>query len=248
MKYRVLLLLVGLAIILLMTCFYYIDKSSFFKLKYVNVSYVSADQVKQLYWLDRINILRQKWESLKGKNLWSIRISKIKRELSKDVWIKEFQIQRRWPNKLNILLEPQKILAIEVNNQAVVMPLSENGNILDPTPLTRSVVAPVLRYSKQGLPPDDKETRMKITRLLSHLPDQGYLSLSQIDEITVEQNQIYLHIFKEKIKIRLGEKHIPVRVVRVEKVLEYLKSQGITNRVIDAHLAQKVLVRPYKHR
>ena len=248
MKHRFLFLLVSLTIILLTTCFYYIDNSNFFKLKYIDISYTSPHQIKHFYWLDRINSLKQKWGSFKGRNLWNIRISKIKKKLSKETWIKEFQVQRKWPNRLNVLLTPRKILAIEINNQAVVLPLSENGDTLDPSPLTRSVIAPVLRYSQQSSLQNNKKTRTRVTHLLSHLPSQGYLSLSQIDEVAVEQNRIYLHILKEKIKIWLGEKHIPIKVARVERVLEYLKSQNITNRVIDAHLSQKVLVRPYKHR
>ena len=206
------------------------------------------DQTKQLYWNDQINTLKNNWNSLKGKSLWNIRISKIRKTLSKETWLKEFQIQRKWPNTLNILLTPKKILAIEVTNQGLAMPLAENGEVLDPSPLTRSIIAPVLRSSKKNLPQNNKKIRTQITHLLSRLPKEGYLSLSQIDEVTVEHNQIYLHIFKEKMKIQLGEKNIPIKVARVEKVLEYLKSQSITNRVIDAHLSQKVLVRPYKHR
>ncbi len=248
MKYRFIFLLVILSILLLITCFYHIDNSNTFKLKHIYISYTSPDQTKQLYWKDRIDTLKNKWGSFKGKNLWNIRISKIKKTLSKEAWIKKLQVQRKWPNALNILLTPKKVLAIEVSSQGLVMPLSENGEPLDPSPLTRSIIAPVLRYSKQYLPQNNKKVRAQITHLLSRLPDQGYLSLSQIDEITVEQNEIYLHILKERMKIQLGEKNIPIKIARVEKVLEYLKSQNITSRVIDAHLSQKVLVRPYKHR
>ena len=235
-------------IILLLTCFYYINHSNFFKLKDINISYTSLHFKKQLYWIDRLNTLQQRWISLKGKNIWTISISKIKKELSEEKWIKDFQIQRKWPDGLNISLTPKKILAIEVDNQAFAMPLSETGDSLEASPLTRSFIAPILRYSNQNISQNNAEIRTKLAQVLSHLPDHGYLSLSQIDEITVEQNQIYLHILKEKIKIQLGEEHLPIKIARVEKVLEYLKSQNITNRVIDAHLSQKVLVRPYKHR
>ena len=234
--------------IFLITCFYYINKSNIFKLKHIHISYTYPNQIKQLYWKNHINTLKEKWSLLKGRNLWNIHISQMKKKLSKETWIKEFQIQRKWPDTLNILLTPKKILAIEVSNQGLATPLSENGHILDSSLLTKSIIAPVLRYSKQSHPHNNKKIRTQITQLLSHLPHQGYLSLSQIDEITVEQNQIYLHILKEKMKIQLGEKDIPIKIARVEKVLEYLKSQNITSRVIDAHLSQKVLVRPYKHR
>ena len=249
MKYRfTFFFFLSLTITLLAVCFYYIDHSSFFKLKHIHISYTSPHLKKQLYWMDRINTLKQKWKSLKGKSIWSIRTSKIKKKLSKEKWIKTFQIQRKWPDGLSILLTPKKILAIEVDNQAFAIPLSENGEVFEPSPLTRSSIVPVLRYSKQYLSQNNEKIRTQIAHILSFLPDQGHLSLSQVDEITIEQNQVYLHIFKEKMKIQLGKKRLPIKIARVEKVLEYLKSQNITNRVIDAHPSQKVLVRPYKHR
>ena len=202
-------------------------------------------QLKEIYWTNQINALKQKWQSLKGKNLWSVRVSHIKKELSYEPWIKEFQVQRKWPDKLKILLKPQKILAVEVSDQALVIPFSENGDSLLPSPLTQSPLAPVLRYSQQSLL-QNKQVRAKLAHFLSYLPDQGYVSLSHIDEVTIEQDQIWLHLLKERIKIRLGQKDLPVRIARVEKVLGYLKSQGLENRIIDADLSSKVLVTPNK--
>ena len=244
----ILFLFLSSTIILLTAYFYYLPHLNFFKLKHIHISYTSPHFKKELYWQDRLNTLKEKWISLKGEDIWAISISRIGKELSKEKWIKEFQLQRKWPDGLSISLTPKKILAIEVDNQASATPLSENGENLDPSPLTRSSIVPILRYSQQSALQNNEKIRTKLSQVLSHLPDQGYLSLSQIDEVTVEQNQIYLHILKEKLKIQLGETHLPIKIARVKKVLEYLKSQNITGRVIDAHLSQKVLVRPYKHR
>ena len=240
MPYRLSLFL-SLMIILLFVCFYYISNSNFFKLKHIYISYIPSYQVEEIYWSSQINALKQKWQSLKGKNLWYVSVSHIKKELSSKPWIKEFQVQRKWPDELKILLKTQKILAVEVNDQALAIPFSQNGDSLPPSSLTQSPFAPVLRYSQHS-PLQNKQIRTKLAHFLSYLPDQGYLSLSHIDEVTIEQDQIWLHLLKEKIKIRLGQRHLPVRIARVEKVLEYLKSQGIANRTIDAGFSDKVLV------
>ncbi len=227
--------------------FYFIYSSDFFKLKNIHISYIPSFQTKEIYWTNHINVLRKQFDQMKGRHLWSINPYQIKRELSKKKWLQAFRLQRIWPDQLKILLKPKKIIALEVNHRATVFPLARDGSTLDASSLMIAPLAPIIRYSKQSFLKDTK-IRKKLTYMLSHLPDQGDLSLQKVDEITIEENQIYLHLLKEQMKIQLGEKHIPVKIARVSKILKYLRSQDITGRVIDADFYQKVLVRPLKHR
>ena len=247
MKYRTFIACSLSFFVFLATGFYFIHRSDFFKIKHIHISYIPSSQIKEVYWINHINALQKQFNYLKRQHLWSINTYQIKKKLSQKKWIQTFQVQRVWPHQLNILLKPQKILALAVDHKAIAFPLALNGSTLDPSPITLAPLAPILRYSKQSLLENTK-IRKALADMLSHLPDKGYLSLQKIDEITIEENQVYLHLLKEQIKIQLGKDNIPIKIARVSQVLKYLKSQDITSRIIDADFYQKVLVRPLKHR
>ena len=221
---------------------YCLGTSAFFQIQRVHIFYALPSQAKELYWTDLLERLQDKWKYLEGHNIWTVNTFYIKKELAKEAWIKAFHIQRKWPSHLEISIEPKKVIAIEVSRQANVIPLADDGVFLESTSLTRGPVAPILRMSKSN-----QETKEKLIYILSHLPKEGQLALKHIDEVSVESGQVWIHLLKEKIKIKLGSENMVFQVARVEKVLKYLKSQNITDRIIDADFSWKVLVSPYDH-
>lgn len=222
--------------------FYFLGTSPFFQIQKVYMFYTSPSQVKELYWTDLLEKLQDQWKHLEGHNIWTVNISDMKNELAKEAWIKTFHIQRKWPHYLEVSIQPKKIIAIEVSRQADVIPLADDGVFLTSTSFTRGPLAPILRMSKSN-----QETKKKLVYILSHLPKEGLLALKHIDEVSVEAGQVWLHLFKEKIKIKLGSENLSPQIARAEKVLKYLKSQNITDRIIDADFSWKVLVSPYEY-
>lgn len=223
--------------------FYLAEASGVFAVKKIDVFYVAGSKSQELYWQDRLKSLEDRWHHLLGRNIWNVPISQMRKQLAEDNWIKTFQIKRQWPDQIEIALTSKKVIAIEIDRRTSVTPLSEDGMYLAPSPLTRGPFAPVLR-SIQGRFLQDEQIKNHLIQVLSQLPNEGFLNLRQIDEVSLENGQLWFHLLKDKIKIRFGEKHLSVKIARVEKVLGYLKSQNITNRIIDAEFAWKVLVRP----
>ena len=246
MRHRFFLFSVSFVLILIAVCYYFLAVSNFFVIKDVRIFYAPGLHVQELYWSDQIKDFRKKWSHLKGQNLWVINASQIKKGLEAEAWIKDFKMQRQWPDRLDIALIPKKVLAIKVSHRADAIPLADDGATLKSSPLTRSPLVPVLVDSQHHLLQNPK-AKEKLVHILSRLPEQGTLTLQQVDEVSIEAGHVYLHLIRDRIKIRLGEGQIPLKVARVARVLEYLKSQNITNRIIDAEFSWKVLVRPNEH-
>ena len=68
--------------------------------------------------------------SIQGKDLLSLDLSHIKKKIRSDGWIKDVEIKKSFPNKLTIIIIPQKAYAIY--NSKVMM---TDGTIIQTSPL-----------------------------------------------------------------------------------------------------------------
>ncbi len=197
-----------------------------------------------MYWSERIKDLRGLMIPFQKKNIWSVRLNRVKTILRRENWIKEIRLVRNFPNRVRIQVTPYSVVAVYVNSKGISVPLAENSAWLPRANLTHAPVAPVIRTGKLF---KDSRLKIKVSKILSALPVDGRLSLESIDEVDIDKkNEVWLSLMKDRHRIHISDQQLQIKLARIEKVLNYLDSEKISDRVIDAEFTQKVLVRPRK--
>lgn len=173
--------------------------------------------------------------------IWNVDVASLGGILQKQAWIEQHLIQRTFPNQIRIEVKPKKVAVIFISRIGRIIPISYDGAILPEVDLKDAPNAPVIRdviFLK------DIKVRQSLMQLMTELPISGPLSRESIAEIQLEKtNQFLVSLSQSGIQVRIGVENIPLKVARVTKVLEYLQSNNVQARVIDADFSKKVLVK-----
>lgn len=224
--------------VLLFPAAFYISKEiGVFKIHTIEIQSKLEDQILENY-LPR---LRSSVAQFYGKNIWEVELSNIKEIVGQAVWIQEAQVLRRYPQTLRIEIVPKKAIAILLDKKRDFYLLSQEGTILPEIEKTNAPRLPVFQNPKVFV---DKEMRQRLVTFLNSLPQEGELSLPQISEITIKNNnEIWITHLNTRAAIRMGDHDVPIKSARVARVLEYLEHNNLKWRVIDADFSKKVLVK-----
>ncbi|MCB0368240.1 MAG: FtsQ-type POTRA domain-containing protein [Bdellovibrionales bacterium] len=217
-----------------------LNNQGYFKLKNIQMNLMSSGSSAS--YMDTLKSnLEKKLLSYNGKSLFEIDLTNIATLLEKEKWIKSFEIQRSWPDSIEIKIKNYELVMLYWNEKNEVYPIFENNEILD-------------RVEKKELPDriylfdkkiaSNRELRSKAIEVIQRLPEKGPLRQSEIAEIGYDSKLgFWLQLIKNNILVKLGEEKIELKSERVSNVIDYLDSKQIDARVIDANLSQKVLVR-----
>ena len=100
---------------------------------------LSMDKANSLYWQDQFKEVLSELQSYKGRTLWQLSLSQIRKMLERRGWVQDFRIMRHFPDELQIHLQPKRIVALLVlPNSQWGSPLTYEGDILSHAPLTRT--------------------------------------------------------------------------------------------------------------
>lgn len=183
-----------------------------------------------------------KLSSLYGQSILGIGLEDVYDRIQKDRRIKEVRITRSFPNVLKVEVEPHVPIANILSSKGdQVYPLTREGSLFSPVSLKDSADAPILRghaFLK------DLERRKEALELLKIFPKQGDFSLDDVSEIHFDNKKGYILILsREASEVILGHKDFAKRIEYVGRVVEYLRSENLKGRVIDARFSKKVVVR-----
>ncbi len=183
-------------------------------------------------------------ESLKGQNLWRLSLKNVRESLLKNGWIKEVEIQRRFPNELMVSFNLQDVAFLYINAKKQIRPVSLLGELLPALPIGLLPSAPIVRNIKII---EDQELLKKVLALVRQVPQIGPLNLDNVASIDYQSTTgLAFELIEEGAIVYFGEQDIQTKALQVLKVTDYLKSQKQKVRVIDASFSKKVLVRPRK--
>ena len=183
-------------------------------------------------------------ERLKGKNIWKISLSNMKTELEKLPWVKKVSMKRQFPRRIDTHIELDEMIFLYADNKNKFYPVLRSGKLLGNHEVQWLPGAPVLRNNKIY---KDEQKLAQTIELFTQIPSIGPLKASNIAEIDFKEvTGLSLTLVKEKATIYFGNKNIQTKALQVLRVLDYLKSQKVKARVIDASFTKKVLVRPRK--
>lgn len=236
MVHRNLVLATTVIFLITITSSYVASKGMLYNSKLIEVK-VSKD--KEIYIKNLSKELQNKLTNQIDKSVWEADLENIKETLDEEGWIKSYSIQKFIPNKINIVLTPRNIAAVYVKRNGTTLPVSYDGIVLPKGIFTKTPVAPIINDKKLL---ENEALLNKFLKIISEIPEYGNFSLETIEQISLDKKQkIWFHV--DKMKIKLNEQNTKKKISRINRSINYLKTRGIANCVIDADLSQKVLVR-----
>lgn len=183
-------------------------------------------------------------EALKGQNLWRLSLKQVRESLLRNNWIREVEIQRRFPDQLKVSFNLQDVAFLYINAKKQIRPVSLLGEVLPVLPVGLLPSAPIVRNSKII---EDQELLKKVLDLVRQVPQIGPLNLDNVASIDYQSTTgLAFELIQEETIVYFGEQDIQRKALQVLKVTDYLRSQKQKVRVIDASFSKKVLVRPRK--
>lgn len=159
-----------------------------------------------------------------GHSMWGFRVADVEKKLSKEEWVKDVTVQRKWLTKVEIKIEEwQKIAYISENN--AFYPMLENGVIVKQTSTIEPIDAPVfLHFNNEGL-------RKRLLKELANLNPEVLALISQINATPTKADPYAITLYmNDGYEVRaeissLSEKlnYYPSIIAQIESKGEYEK-------------------------
>ncbi len=174
------------------------------------------------------------------KEIWQIDIASLRSSLMQNNWFKMVAISRRFPNQISLSLEIEMPIALIAYGTGV-FGVSENGQILSQVQISYLPELPVLKGENFF---KNLSLRKLAVNFLKDVADNSELSPKNIAEISYTKDENFnLLILPSKSIVKMSADHAAIKAARVAQVIEYLNSNQLNGRVIDARFSKKVLVR-----
>lgn len=186
--------------------------------------------------------LKPKLATLFGQYIWKLDLENLLTSIEKDRRLKDLNIVRRWPDKLQVEIRPHQAIANILGDKSnTIYPLTRDGGLLPPANLNEASDAPILRGSHFL---KDQKLRKLTLELLLLIPEEGIFSLRNISEISFKEKEgLVLVLSPDGAEVIMGREDFAKRVDYVGRVIQYLSSENLRGRVIDSRFQKKVVVR-----
>ncbi|RME15404.1 MAG: FtsQ-type POTRA domain-containing protein [Bdellovibrio sp.] len=231
-----------LVLILTLGVLAYVFQNMIFHVKALNVSVLQSHGVPDAILKQVEKKAKQVVSDLKGKPLLKVPLKQVRETLEKDSKIHKVFIRRRFPSELDIIVEPQKYMALILPfPQGKFYPLTEEAKVLSPLGIGELMSLPVLR-GKIFIKSFD--VRRKALNLLKSLPEEGPLSQQTVSEVWYSKSKGFsLYISRVTVRVELGEGNFAKKIQRVNRAVRYLNESELKDKVIDARFLNKVVIK-----
>ncbi|MEQ1876675.1 MAG: FtsQ-type POTRA domain-containing protein [Bdellovibrionia bacterium] len=220
-------------------------KSGLFKVTHIELK-TSEDKAAQAMFEVHGPGLSLKLARFKGREIWNVDVGEIAASVHDLSWIRGVSVRRVFPNTIRLDIDAKPVSAVVVTDAGKLVPISTDSSLLPPLPATKFPDVPIVRDRRILR---DQKLRSLTVQLLRELPADGLLSAKNIAEVSSDHDdQFWLSLIEDGLQIKIGIENVPLRAARVEKVLEYLRSNQLQARVIDADFSKKVVVKLRKDR
>lgn len=179
---------------------------------------------------------------LYGRSIFDVPLDQIYEILHKDRRVKSARISRRFPNELHLEIEPHVPVANVLSTTGrSVYPLTREGTLFPAVNFDDANDAPVLRGAHFL---KEVELRKNVLRLLQSLPTSGDFTAADVSEISFDKNKGFVLVLsRENSEVLIGHSDFAKRAEHIRRVVQYLRSENLKGRVIDARFSKKVVVR-----
>jgi cell division protein FtsQ len=175
-----------------------------------------------------------------GKKIWQVDIHSLRNRIIKNKWFKTLAVSRLYPNKINVEASIEQPIAL-LNVNSEIFALNDRGEILQAVKYSFLPVRPVFKGENLF---KDLELRKLATQFLKNFSMSSELSVENIAELTYSKDDYFtLLILPSHSIVKMSSDHVKLKAARVSQVIEYLNTNQLSSRVIDARFSKKVLVR-----
>lgn len=180
--------------------------------------------------------------NLFGDYVWRVDLEKILDVVEKDHRIKEAKVTRRLPDTIQVQIIPHTPVAhILKSNSRQMVPVARGGELLPPVNVEDATDSPILRGQ---IFLSDAALRLRVSELLMALPEEGPLSQRTVSELSYDKNKGFKLILQPSgAQVWMGFENFNHRLQQAIRVVQYLDSEQLSGRIIDARLAKKVVVK-----
>lgn len=221
--------------------FYYLNKNGFFNIQKVEVVIENSTPGQEQFLKPLVEKLQANLVKYQGISLWTVKLSKVSREVSSSNWVDGLNITRDWPSTLSVRVRPHEVKLLFLSKNGSLVPIVKNGSFLD---VVEAKQAPDVVLVEGDTFLKKVELRKKAVEVIEQIPAEGAFSKKTISEIRHDEKEgFWMTMIKTGIQVKMGEDQVALKAVRVSKVVDYLESHQFEARVIDANLSKKVLVR-----
>ncbi|MEK6556628.1 MAG: cell division protein FtsQ/DivIB [Bdellovibrionota bacterium] len=219
----------------------YFMTRSFFRVKSVDITLGEHKDPSYLFEKTKSQ-LEMKLKPFLGQYVWSVDIERVLQIAESDRRVKDVFVTRVLPNGIKIIIEPHSAYAnIMGSDSTAFYPLSPEGDLLPSVAAEEAADGPILRGEKFL---KDEKLRAKAIELLQSLPETGSFSRNHVSEMYLDSKKGLAVVLKKSgIEVLMGLDNFKNRASYVSRVVQYLDSEQLTGRVIDARYSKKVVVK-----
>lgn len=224
----------------------YLDNKGFFDLQLLQVSFIESEQAGEFPAMQRWKQdLKTQLEEWNGVSLWDLPMSDIASKVTPLAWVENFNVHRRFPNKLSIELSPKKWIAlIQDKDSRRFAGLSSKCEVLPKVKLLDSIDLPIVQLGKSG----SQDFLKHACSYLNSMSKSALVQRSNVASLSWEKDGLVVGLIQPNVQLRVGKTDYQKRNKRVEKVLQYLEEKSLTPKVITSSFDQKVVVKLRKAR
>ena len=221
-----------------------LQNNGFYDIQVIDLQQAEIEKGTEKYFAHISMDVYGQLKQFEGVSLFDVNLREVHSILSKQVWIEEFQVTRRWPNTLGIMIKTKQILVNLSDRDKKVSPISVDGERL---PSVEMKNAPDRLFLDRVKMYNDADLREKSLAVLKEIPREGRFSHQSISILGFEKDTgFWAKLVDHEVKVQLGFDGVAVKSKRVSQVIDHLQNAGIDPRVIDADMSKKVLVKTRK--
>lgn len=220
---------------------YYFFTSSLFRIH--RIEFKSEAGLGSLVLFEQIQeTLELRLSHLNEKFIWQVDLEKILKQIEGDQRIKLAKVHRKFPNEIIVSLTPHMPIGVVLTDGGkAFVPISRDSQLLPRITRIEEVDMPILRGSEFL---KNEKLRKLAVDLLMTLPESGLLSQSGVSELHYDKvHGLRLILTDAGIELWMGEDDFARRVKQAERVLDYMKQEELSGKIIDARLTKKVVVK-----
>lgn len=221
--------------------FYYLNKSGFFNIQKIDVVVENSTVGQEQFIKPLVEKLETSLVKYQGISLWSVKLSKVSKEVLSANWVESLNINRDWPSTLTVRVRPHEVKLLFLSKTGALVPIIKNGSFLD---AVEAKQAPDVALLEGDTFLKRTQLRKKAVEVIEQIPQDGAFSKKTISEIRHDDKEgFWMTMIKTGIQVKMGEDQVALKAARISKVVDYLELHQFDARVIDANLSKKVLVR-----
>lgn len=234
-------LVIGLFVpLILWGSFYSLVTSGFFEVSQIQIN-IEGSIDHQALFQSELEQLKVKMQSLAGENIWDIQVDEMAQSFLPVAWIQDFIVLKSWPNQVTVMIQLAPLLfAIKEKKTYRLFFGSQKWSEAE-NELTQELQVPIVVTTEKKI---SQDTISNVYHLLDLLKGFPSLQSQNIKTIYWDSTKGFkLKLRDPNSEVLLGFIEDPDKLVRVTRVIEYLKQHKIEARVIDSNFTKKVLVR-----